>query len=199
MKDVTIDNQQEILKLNELGWLAGILEGEGSISLNVRRKKWKGWEGIGVDMNISIGNTDAAIIKECDRIFRKMGASPHICETRKNSITSTLKNGEVKKYLNPEKTMLQLQISKMGAIKMVLEFIEPFMIGDKKIRAQLMMEFIARRLIRKGGHTKKGASWYDGYDWNLVRQFYEITGGKLLPEVREILNDQYAKQAGVSA
>ena len=39
IEDDTMGNQQEILTQSEIGYLAGIIDGEGSIAMNVRKKK----------------------------------------------------------------------------------------------------------------------------------------------------------------
>lgn len=185
MNDETIGNQQEMPTLDELGWFAGILEGEGSISMNVRRKKWNGWNGIGVDLHLQVVNSDSAIIKKAKDILLKLGIEPHLYE--RENVPIYKKDGNC--YHNPTKTLISLSISKMSKIHSILTLIEPFMAGEKKTRASLIREFIDRRLSRKGDQTVDGPSWYDAYDWGLVNKFYEINGGKLLPEVRQFLND----------
>jgi hypothetical protein len=189
MSESEIGNQQEIPTEGELGWLTGIIEGEGSITMNVRQKTWKGWQGIGVDVGISICNKDAGIISKCMEIMHKLGVTPHVCEGHSAPIRATLKDGTEKVYHNTDRPLLQLQLSRMGSIKLILMTIEPYMIGDKKHRARLIIDFVDRRLARKGAHTKGGASWYDDYDWKIVEAFYKITKGKLPPQVEAILRD----------
>ena len=76
-----IGNQHVTPTTSQLGWFAGILEGEGSITLNVRRKEWKGWKGIGIDLQIQIVNTDGLIIEECAKILEGIiGSPPRIME-----------------------------------------------------------------------------------------------------------------------
>src|SRR5271154_4542172 len=76
-----MDNQHGTPTEAKLAWLTGIIEGEGSITLNVRRKEWKGWKGIGVDLQIQIVNTDGFIIEECAKILRQIiGTEPRIME-----------------------------------------------------------------------------------------------------------------------
>jgi len=78
----------------------------------------------------------------------------------------------------------------MSHMLKVITALYPHMCGDKKKRAELISEFIQRRMNRMGSQSKaKGKSWYDSYDWNLVKEFYQITGGKILPEVELFLNE----------
>lgn len=182
-------NQQEILN-EELAYLAGILDGEGSITMNVRRKTWKGWNGIGVDIGIAIVNTDGGIIKRCVEIIRKIGIEPYLNEQQ----TQALYKRDGTEYRNKLKTLVYVRVGKMAQVKRVLELIAPYLAGEKKSRAELMIEFIDRRMSHKGERTKHGSSWYEGYDWYLVKQFYDISGGKLPTEVQAILNDYTPEQ-----
>jgi len=191
--DVTMGNQQENPSTEELAWLAGIIEGEGSISMNARKKSWNGWNGIGVDVNITIANTDSGIIYKSVGIFRKLGVEPKILEKDCNPIVGA--NGRT--YHNPEKVIMYISVGKFASAHSILTAIIPFMAGQKLNRAKLMVEFIGRRMSKPKIRDYKGQSQstYDQGDWALVSKFYDETGAKLLPEVRVILND-YTK--GVS-
>lgn len=184
MNDDTIGNQQEILD-TDIAWLAGIIDGEGSICMNVRQKHWNGWNGIGVDLHIGIVNTDGGIIHKFVSVLRKLGIEAHLHESEQNPIY----NANGRKYQNHSKTIVQAGISKMRDILNVLTRIQPYLAGEKSKRALLIMQFIERRIERQTKRSKGGATWYDGYDWDIVKKFYDITGGRLLPEVKKILND----------
>jgi len=177
-------DQQEMPTLAEIGWLTGIIEGEGSITMNVRKKTWKGWEGVGVDLAIQIVNTDAGITEKAQTILQKMGIQANISERQKVRVMRA--NG---KDYSVAGTILCVGIHRMVSILAVLRTILPHMAGEKAARARLIEQFIVRRLERKGENTKNGPSWYDGYDWKLVRDFYDLSGGKLLPEVEQLSSE----------
>ena len=66
------DNQQA--SPQELGWLAGMIDGDGYIGL-------RGCKNHGYDWfrpEIMVVNTDPAIIKKTQRIMRKLGVNPYI-------------------------------------------------------------------------------------------------------------------------
>lgn len=181
-----MDNQHGTPTEAQLAWLAGIIEGEGSITLNVRRKAWKGWEGIGVDLQIQVVNTDGFIIEEVASILRMIiGSEPRIMERGKIPDRTTT-DGTIWRQ---NRAMMMVGVAKMAHILAVLNAIMPFMIGEKKARARLAKAFIERRMAHKGEHTKIGSSWYDGYDWKLVADFYQISGGKLPPQVAGLVRD----------
>ena len=170
----------------QLAWLAGIIEGEGSITLNVRRKSWKGWEGIGIDLQIQVVNTDGFIIEEVANILRMIiGAEPRLMERGKIPDRTTT-DGTVWRQ---NRAMMMVGVCKMAHILAVLDAILPYMIGEKKARARLAKQFIERRMSHKGERTKHGPSWYEGYDWKLVADFYQISGGKLPPQVSGLVRD----------
>lgn len=186
MEDITMGNQHETPTERQLGWFAGILEGEGSLTLNVRNKKWKGWVGIGIDLQLQIVNTDGFIIEECANILRGIiKTEPRIMERGIIPDRMTT-DGTVWRQNKP---MLIVGISKMNHIKLVVDTIMPYMIGEKKARARIISKFIERRLTHKGEHTTKGQSWYDGYDWALVKEFYQISKGKLPEKVERLVRD----------
>ena len=177
------DNQQEIITIADFGWIAGIIEGEGTVSLDVKKKTWNGWKGVGVDFCVCITNTDAGIISRAKWIIESLGYSTYICE---RSFGSMYKN------------VLVLHVTKMKNILSFLTKIRPYLFGEKKRRADLIVQFISRRLDRKGSRSaKKGTSWYDETDWNIVRKFYEECGKKMNAKVREILNEHTPSPKGM--
>lgn len=186
MNDITMGNQHGTPTEAQLGWFAGILEGEGSLTLNVRNKKWKGWEGIGIDLQLQIVNTDGYIIEECANIIKGIiGTEPRIMERAPIADRMTT-DGTVWRQ---NKAMLIVGLSKMVHIKTVVDTIMPYMIGEKKARARIISQFVERRMNRKGANTKNGSSWYDGFDWSLVKSFYAISGGKLPTKVEGLVRD----------
>jgi hypothetical protein len=192
MNDITIGNQHGTPTQAQLGWFAGILEGEGSLTLNVRNKKWKGWEGIGIDLQLQIVNTDGFIIEECAKIIKGIiGTEPRIME--RGAIPDRMTTDGT--IWRQNKTMLIVGVSKMVHIKTIVDTIMPYMIGEKKARARIISTFVERRLSRKGDNTKNGASWYDGYDWKLVDDFYKISKGKLPEKVVGLVRD-YTQNIG---
>ena len=189
--DATMGNQQGTVSQAELGWLAGIVEGEGSITMNVRKKHWKGWNGVGVDMTVSIANTDGGIIERaCDILRRLTRSEPRVHETG----TSQLYRPDGEVYHNEQKRMLYISVNKMAHILRVLCSLEPHLAGEKSGRARLMIQFIERRLTRKGEHTKHGASHMDRYDWAVVADFYRLKRRPVPPEVLGLLNEHERDQ-----
>jgi hypothetical protein len=186
-----MDNQQGTVTEGELGWLAGIIEGEGSITMNVRKKSWKGWNGVGVDLTVCVANTDAGIIEKANDIFAKLSSSsPRIVETVKSPIYK--KDGST--YVNVLKNVMQVHVNKMNDIVLVLKAILPYMAGEKVARARLAIQFIERRMARKTGDAAQQAAQYDRYDWETVAEFYKLKNRPIPPEVIGLLNEHEQNQ-----
>lgn len=180
-------NQQGTVTEGEIGWLAGIIEGEGSITMNVRKKSWKGWEGVGVDLTVCVANTDGGVIEKTNSILERLiGAQPRIVETVKSPVYK--KDGTA--YVNLNKTVMQVHVNKMVHILTVLKAIEPHMGGEKRARARLAMKFVERRIAKKTGESVQQIAKFDRYDWDTVREFYKLKNKPIPPEVIGLLNEQ---------
>jgi len=127
--DVTMDNQQETLKLS---WLAGMIEGDGFISVTISKSKLAR-SGFNPKAIVGVTNQDMIIINEVDNIFRSIGvvAYIHENETPKGVPISTIST------------------SKMSGVKKVIDSIYPYLVGEKKARADMVIKFVNRRLNKK--------------------------------------------------
>jgi len=182
--DNTMGNQQEIFNQADFAWLAGIIEGEGTIAMNARKKQWKGWKGFGVDLQIYITNSDAGIIEKSVNVLRSIGIEPLISE--RDSVPIRKENGG---FYNSCKTIMVVNVNRMSDIAKVLISIIPFMAGEKTSRARLMLKYIERRMSRQGQRSSGGYSWGDNDDWKMVIDFYALQGKEFRPEVKEFLNE----------
>lgn len=74
-----MDNQQESLNM-DLHWLAGIIDGEGSITLTIRRDG-----NISYRPRIHITNTDESLINECTRILDALNLQYYVQRSKAKS------------------------------------------------------------------------------------------------------------------
>lgn len=112
---------------NDLAWLAGIWDGEGSIFIQVQAKRQ-------LTPTISMDNTDPAIIAETQRILKEMGLNVHINgPTMKNKST---------------KGVYRVATSRLDYIKIFTDSLIPFLRGEKKAKAILVNSFVTSRLER---------------------------------------------------
>jgi len=129
-------------------WLAGIMEGEGTFSI-YHQKTGDGPKGQ-LRGSVSVTNTDPFLINRCFDLFKEMGIElfMHSYDNKKGST----------------KTVYDLQTSKHTYVKIICETLLPFLIGEKKAKAQMLLRFVEGRL-------SKGKKNYDDDDWKQFEAF----------------------------
>jgi len=127
-----MDNQQATEY--ELGWVAGIVDGEGWLGFTVFTDPRRA-NGTQVKCELRIVNTDPEIIAKSEDIFRKMGINPYMRTRLQKGINRPVHECATKNMTNLLK---------------ILPKIEPYLVGNKKQRARLMMEFIDLRKKNEG-------------------------------------------------
>lgn len=110
----------------KLGWLAGILEGEGCFTISKAGSNRKHFV-----FNISITNSDLIILNKCKEILKE------------NDISCALHSRKI--YYEHYKKTYNLNIRNMGNIVKTLIIILPYLVGQKKSQAKIMLDFLERR------------------------------------------------------
>ena len=168
------DNQQEKLKLS---WLAGMLEGDGFVSVTISKSKLAR-NGFGTRAVIGVTNQDSFIINEVDNILRSIG------------VTACIQENKTPKGI----PIFLISTSKNTYVKKVLDSIIPYLIGDKKARAELTLKFVNRRV-------SKPYSYLEQEDIDLLREMNEKfvnRKGKLTDSAR-ILRDCTLSDSGIES
>lgn len=127
--DVTTGNQQATRE--EIGWLAGIIDGEGYMGFNVTNDRRRSRASVLITPCLHISNTDEAIILKAQAIMRKLGVNPYIRATKANS--------------KIRKDQYRLQTKHMAKMKVILGAVRDHLTGNKQQRADLILEFIQLR------------------------------------------------------
>ena len=134
---ITSVEQGDALTISEfnLGYLVAIIEGEGNLTLSVELEK-RGKNRLQIRPQLIIEVTEKEIIIKCHEILRYgFYFPPKLCK------------GYIYKK---RKQSFRLVIGTRSSLLEVLELIEPRMFSEgKKQQAQLLMEFIKSRIIRK--------------------------------------------------
>ena len=136
-----MDNQQATEA--ELGWLAGIIDGEGTITIQrrMRHKKYPEYEA-----RICIVNTNTDIIYKCDELFHKMNITPY------HQIPNDGAHNKLPLY--------EIRITRLAYIKILLDSIVIYLVG-KKSQAQLVLQYVNSRLKLD---NKKDTDWQERED-----------------------------------
>lgn len=141
-----------MLDTNELAWLAGIWEGEGSILLYSRPVNEKRMQ---ITPHVTVTNTDIHIMNRIRDIIEKMGC-----------------NFSWRQYRPKKGTRDCYRYSSSHAqnIKTFLEYTLPYMVGEKKAYGETLLAFVSRR-VEKAKDQKGGLKHlpYDAEDYAFVR------------------------------
>lgn len=115
---------------SELAYLAGIVDGEGTITLE--RSGIRRLNGVmGLSPKVLVSNTDTAIIQFSINVMERMGVVPHV-------------KCQLGTYKGRRKTCYWLSVAGLAKTKKVLVPLLPFLVG-KQAQARLLLDFIEYR------------------------------------------------------
>lgn len=176
------DNPQEI---GLIAWLAGIIDGEGSIGLLVgeRKERARGID-IRVQPKVIIANTDTAIIDRCQEAFLMIGVGHYVRHERRPACAV------VGVHVKTFKAVTTLEVSGLKRVHTLLTATIPWLVGDKKERARLLLVFLQRRFDKVAvSKTTSTNLKYDEGDIQAVLAFLRKTRTKRIEHVTKILNE----------
>lgn len=177
-----MDNPQQTLSEAELGWMAGILDGEGSICLFLGVRK--GGKLNHVSPQVSLGNTDKAMIEEFVRIANKIGTGVHVHERQPApGGVPGMKPKRAKSY----KRMHFASIVGFQRVRTLLTAVTPYLVTSKRQKSELLLQFIDQRL------TECQITSYDGRGVYSNRPYTEAD----LKLMLDILAMQHSKHTTV--
>jgi hypothetical protein len=130
MEDETMGNQQATDL--ELGWLAGIYDGEGYMGFT--RQNAKKVRSIRPD--IQLVNCDPDIILKARTILNKIGINPYIRERVHSK--KGVEGQWSRNYI--------MQMSKFSDVKVFIDTIGSLLTGEKKKRSELMVRLVNSRI-----------------------------------------------------
>lgn len=116
-----------------LEWLAGFLEGDGSVALN-KQPVGKG-RVVYVPM-VRFTNTDALIIENCEKILKEINVGCYFfCKKTKNGLA------------------FDLTVKGFKRVKELLPHLIPHLVGKKRKEAELVLEWIHSREVTGSNKT----------------------------------------------
>lgn len=182
------DNQQQTVSDFEIGWLAGIIEGEGSIVLPIHKrvvgKTEKGRrQNLRVTPRIIITNTDKALIEKCVSILDRFGVGKWVRHTKPNNITHG-------KLINKSfKEITYIYIDGFKRMQKLLNVLAPHFGGEKKARIDILLEFINRRMDTAERTERQQNFQYDKGDIELMLKFLKLTRTHNYDKIAGMLNE----------
>lgn len=131
-------NQQE----RSLAWLAGILDGEGTVSVQVYTLP----DGrIRITPFVSIVNTDAGILEECKRILTEIGVIFRDCV-----------GGKSKSGFESRLAITNMRIDGQKPVKKLLEILAPYLKSKKRENSYTILKYLESREINGLSRDEKG-------------------------------------------
>ncbi len=125
----------------ELGWLAGIIDGEGWLGMSVESehnyRPTHHTRQHSIKVEIKVTNCDPEIVVKTAQIMQKLGVNPYIRQP-----ATVLKVNHKVHY--------EASIKRMAPVKRVLEAVLPYLVGSKLERAGLILQFIQLRTDNPG-------------------------------------------------
>lgn len=122
----------------DIGWLAGIIDGEGSLAFYYCRRKGQSKLGVPYKespiFGVYIINTDMEIMNHAKSIYEKWGLFAQI-----NLKSASKKQREGS--FSGTKPCYELIVRRRRDVEELLKFITPYLKGYKKAKAQTMLNF----------------------------------------------------------
>lgn len=136
----------------ELGWFAGMLEGEGCITFfeQARAKKRNGSDII---CGIQISNCDLAIIDKLMEILKKCDLSWYVREK--------------KVYKKNHSPAFFIETRQQGMIIKSLETFLPYMYGQKKSKGKIVLDYLIKRRDRSASVGKRNLRYTED-DFSMI-------------------------------
>lgn len=122
----------------EIGWLAGIIDGEGTIAFSVYSAPR--YRDIRVKPQIIVTNTDRPLIERVSQIMGRLGVGAHF-QTREQRHPEGFK---AVRY----RPLHVVNVSGFKRTLRLLPFIIPYLVTSKKEKGELVLRYMQQRLAK---------------------------------------------------
>lgn len=187
-----VDNPQGTLNVTdvELGWLAGMIDGEGAVAFSVYYRT-EGMNTIRVKPQIIVSGTDKVMIERAADIIRRLGVGVHF-QTREQRFTkpSGLAAG-ASKY----RSLHLVTVAGFKRALKLLSIVNPHLTSTKREKGEMMLQYMTTRLEK----TERHGRWatHDADDLRLMLRIMRFStehsvkskGSKYTVEIERLLRD----------
>lgn len=142
------------MKDTDLAWLAGIWDGEGTITVfsNTEKSGQKKIKPLCV-----VVNTDIQIISKIQEILLSLDCNFVITERKKEKKHHSL--------------CWSISTGNMLYIDRLLTAISPYLFGIKRAKADIVLRYVKQRMSKTDVRRFNGTTPYDEKDWSYVQEF----------------------------
>lgn len=184
-----MDNPQGTLPVSETekAWLAGIIDGEGSVILSFQVHGHKLWNAL---PEVHVGNTEQVMIETIADIYNRLGVGRYISR-RKLATTNGVTGERGKAY----KDLYVVAVVGFLRVRKLLPNIMPYLVTSKRHRAELLCRYVEQRCTRiypegENRGTRQGRKApYSLEDVRLMHEFALLGKTKHLPVIEGLLRD----------
>jgi len=165
----------------ERGYLAGLVDGDGCITLNIARRRRAKKDSIQIRPTVFISSTSPEIIEYVMFLFRKAGFKWFYLD-------------ECNRGKQNRKNLIQIRIQDQLKVLAFLEAVTPFLRGKRR-QAELVREFLRSRLSKR--ITGRGRAPYDKREVEIYMEVRKLNWrGKWRDEYMEVIKKQL-KEVGL--
>jgi hypothetical protein len=189
-----MDNPQGTLVSEaEVGWLSGILDGEGCVTafFGVR----KSGKLSNVSPQVMMGNTDQAIVDKYIDILKRLGVGVYVSARKpqhRTGVDGATPTTKQYKQLYMASTVGFLRCQRL------LRIVRPHLAGDKRERADAILALIDSRLERCVSNGKYSNVPYSHKDLQLIYNVSLLIKTKHAPAIEGLLRDS-ERSSGLQA
>jgi hypothetical protein len=128
----------------ELGWLAGIIDGEGTIAFSVYARDESRPQWVRVKPQVLVTGTEKPVIERAVELMRKLGGGAHF-ETREQRDP---------RFLTRYKPLHVATAAGFKRSASILRVVAPHLISLKKQKAEMVLRYIDQRLAKTALNLK---------------------------------------------
>jgi hypothetical protein len=148
-----------VLLDSELGWLVGFIEGEGCFCMTHKTSGTKN----SVHSSFNVTNTDPLLIQK----------AKHIIDEIVGYKVSVIRHPVMKPCYKP---IWRLWIESCKGLSIFIKTILPYLVGEKRLQASIMLQFVDRRIQLRGDNYK--APKYTEEDWKYLEAMKAVKNTK---------------------
>ena len=164
MNNIEMDNQQESSKLIRYGWFAGIMDGEGTIT--IRKRNRKNSSDILLTPTITMVNTDKTLIDEFVSILKEWEV-PYWITFYKGTVNW--------------KASWKVEITGIRRCSRTMPFFKDYLINKKEL-ANLVLDWCTYRIKNLGNRSN-----YTEYDLEVYKKIKALHGHKVVLKSSETI------------
>lgn len=163
----------------QLAWLAGIIDGEGTITvgfLNTRETRQYA-------PSVTVVNTNPVMIATILAIYDQLGVGSHVMERDRTKSLG-------------KRSIWNVTVQRMGGIEKLLTVLAPFMVA-KRAQAELLLRFVRSRIPKKNSGSNRDRTYtQEELDMCLeIRNLNDFTPGSEMEKIKSELQGNLQRLA----